>query len=136
MSNEKEPVDARIPRRRFVGGMATGLIAASAAPVFAQQGGLSSQQTPSQSVKQNPVTQYQKPPFPQQQQEPSGPVWTPLQVSGGQPPSALEKFGGDTPLKRPGQPAELAPIYVLLASQESSYATGQVYGDSGGKGNP
>jgi NAD(P)-dependent dehydrogenase (short-subunit alcohol dehydrogenase family) len=57
-------------------------------------------------------------------------------VTGGQPPSALEKFGGDTPLKRPGQPAELAPVYVLLASQESSYATGQVYGESGGKGNP
>jgi NAD(P)-dependent dehydrogenase (short-subunit alcohol dehydrogenase family) len=65
-----------------------------------------------------------------------GPIWTPLQVSGGQPPSALDKFGGDTPLKRPGQPAELAPVYVVLASQESSYATGQVYGESGGRGNP
>ena len=65
-----------------------------------------------------------------------GPIWTPLQVTGGQPPSALETFGAQTPLKRPGQPAELAPTYVILASQESSYATGQVYGDSGGSGNP
>ena len=65
-----------------------------------------------------------------------GPVWTPLQVSGGQPPSALEEFGGQTPLERPAQPAELASVYVLLASPESSYATGQVYGVSGGSGNP
>ncbi|MBN4000398.1 SDR family oxidoreductase [Nostoc sp. LPT] len=65
-----------------------------------------------------------------------GPYWTPLQVSGGQPQSKVEKFGGDSPMGRPGQPAELAPIYVLLASQESSYATGQVYGAAGGSGNP
>lgn len=65
-----------------------------------------------------------------------GPYWTPLQVSGGQPQSAIEKFGSDTPTGRPGQPAEIAPIYVLLASQESSYATGQVYGAAGGSGNP
>ena len=65
-----------------------------------------------------------------------GPFWTPLQVSGGQPQSALETFGGDTPMGRPGQPAELAPIYVLLASQESSYTTGQVYGATGGSGAP
>ncbi|MBE9011403.1 SDR family oxidoreductase [Pseudanabaenaceae cyanobacterium LEGE 13415] len=65
-----------------------------------------------------------------------GPYWTALQVSGGQPQDKIEKFGSETPLKRPGQPAELAPIYVLLASQESSYATGQVYGAAGGSGNP
>jgi NAD(P)-dependent dehydrogenase (short-subunit alcohol dehydrogenase family) len=65
-----------------------------------------------------------------------GPIWTPLQVTGGQPTSALETFGAQTPMQRPGQPAELAPTYVILASQESSYATGQVYGDSGGSGNP
>ncbi|HEY8036664.1 MAG TPA: SDR family oxidoreductase [Methylobacter sp.] len=65
-----------------------------------------------------------------------GPVWTPLQVTGGQPPSALEKFGAYTPMGRPGQPAELAAVYVTLASQESSYASGQVYGVSGGSGNP
>ena len=65
-----------------------------------------------------------------------GPFWTPLQVSGGQPASALLSFGADTPLGRPGQPAELGPVYVFLASQESSYATGQVYGASGGAGNP
>ncbi|MBN3959483.1 MAG: SDR family oxidoreductase [Nostoc sp. NMS8] len=65
-----------------------------------------------------------------------GPYWTPLQVSGGQPQSTIVKFGSDSPMGRPGQPAELAPTYVLLASQESSYATGQVYGASGGSGNP
>lgn len=61
-----------------------------------------------------------------------GPIWTPLQASGGQPPEKLPKFGAETPMKRPGQPVELAPIYVLLASQESSYVTGEVYGVTGG----
>ena len=65
-----------------------------------------------------------------------GPFWTPLQVTGGQPPEKLPKFGADTPLKRPGQPAELAAVYVLLASNESTYATGQVYGAVGGNGGP
>ena len=65
-----------------------------------------------------------------------GPFWTPLQVTGGQPPEALAKFGADTPMKRPGQPAELAGVYVLLASDEASYSTGQVFGASGGKGVP
>jgi len=65
-----------------------------------------------------------------------GPVWTPLQISGGQPESALLTFGANTPLARPAQPAELAAAYVVLASHESSYATGQVYGASGGNGNP
>ena len=65
-----------------------------------------------------------------------GPFWTPLQPTGGQPPDQIPNFGGDTPLGRPGQPAELAAVYVLLASQESSYATGQVYGASGGRGEP
>jgi NAD(P)-dependent dehydrogenase (short-subunit alcohol dehydrogenase family) len=64
-----------------------------------------------------------------------GPVWTPLQVSGGQIQDKLVEFGGDTPMGRPGQPAELAGIYVLLASAESSFSTGQVYGASGGHGN-
>jgi NAD(P)-dependent dehydrogenase (short-subunit alcohol dehydrogenase family) len=65
-----------------------------------------------------------------------GPFWTPLQVTGGQPPDKLPEFGADTPLKRPGQPAELAAVYVLLASNESSYATGQVYAAVGGAGGP
>ncbi len=65
-----------------------------------------------------------------------GPYWTPLQVSGGQPQDMIVNFGSETPIGRPGQPAEIAPIYVLLASQESSYATGQVYGAAGGSGNP
>jgi NAD(P)-dependent dehydrogenase (short-subunit alcohol dehydrogenase family) len=65
-----------------------------------------------------------------------GPFWTPLQVTGGQPLKKLPTFGQDTPLGRPGQPAELAAIYVLLASPEASYATGQVYGAVGGRGGP
>lgn len=60
-----------------------------------------------------------------------GPIWTPLQVSGGQPPEALDTFGADTPMKRPGQPVELAPTYVVLAADESSYTTGQIYGVAG-----
>lgn len=65
-----------------------------------------------------------------------GPFWTPLQVTGGQSPEALPTFGGDTPLGRPGQPAELGPIYVGLAAAEASYLTGQIFGASGGSGNP
>ncbi|QNB17574.1 SDR family oxidoreductase [Paraburkholderia tropica] len=61
-----------------------------------------------------------------------GPVWTPLQPSGGQPQEKVEQFGAETPMKRPGQPAELAPVYVLLASQESSFVTGEIYGVTGG----
>lgn len=63
-----------------------------------------------------------------------GPFWTPLQPSGGQFPDAVPEFGANTPIGRPGQPVELAPIYVLLASEEASYATGQVYGADGGRG--
>ena len=65
-----------------------------------------------------------------------GPIWTPLQVSGGATQEKLKKFGGVTPMGRPGQPAELAGIYVLLASDSGSYATGQIYGSSGGAGIP
>jgi NAD(P)-dependent dehydrogenase (short-subunit alcohol dehydrogenase family) len=65
-----------------------------------------------------------------------GPIWTPLQVSGGATQEKLVKFGADTPMGRPGQPAELASIYVQLAANEGSYSTGQVYGASGGKGQP
>ncbi|WP_260599622.1 SDR family oxidoreductase [Sphingomonas endolithica] len=65
-----------------------------------------------------------------------GPIWTPLQVSGGATMEKLAQFGGDTPLMRPGQPAELAGIYVLLAEESGSYATGQVYGAMGGNGQP
>ena len=65
-----------------------------------------------------------------------GPIWTPLQVSGGATQEKLKNFGGDTPMKRPGQPAELASIYVQLAASDASYATGQIYGSAGGKGMP
>ena len=63
-----------------------------------------------------------------------GPFWTPLQPSGGQTQDMIQKFGSESPYGRPGQPAEIAPIYVLLASQESSYVTGEVYGVTGGAG--
>lgn len=65
-----------------------------------------------------------------------GPVWTPLQVSGGASQEKLKQFGGQTPLGRPGQPAELASIYVQLAASDASFATGQVYGSAGGSGQP
>jgi NAD(P)-dependent dehydrogenase (short-subunit alcohol dehydrogenase family) len=65
-----------------------------------------------------------------------GPVWTPLQVTGGQPVHDLPEFGKHTPLGRPGQPAELAGIYVLLASNEATFSTGQVFGAVGGRGGP
>ena len=61
-----------------------------------------------------------------------GPFWTPLQPSGGQPQDKIEEFGSTTLLKRPGQPVELAPVYVLLASAEGSYITGETYGATGG----
>jgi NAD(P)-dependent dehydrogenase (short-subunit alcohol dehydrogenase family) len=65
-----------------------------------------------------------------------GPIWTPLQVSGGASQDKLEKFGGMTPLGRPGQPVELCGIYVQLAAEDASFATGQVYGSAGGAGQP
>lgn len=65
-----------------------------------------------------------------------GPIWTPLQVSGGATMEKLKQFGGQTPMGRPGQPVELASIYVQLAANDASYATGQIYGASGGSGNP
>jgi NAD(P)-dependent dehydrogenase (short-subunit alcohol dehydrogenase family) len=65
-----------------------------------------------------------------------GPVWTPLQVSAGQPPEKLPDFGSQTPLGRPGQPAELAPAYVFLASAESSYVVGETLSVTGGMPTP
>lgn len=61
-----------------------------------------------------------------------GPIWTPLQPSHGQPPEKLQQFGENTPLGRAGQPVEVAPSYVFLASQESSYITAEVIGVTGG----
>lgn len=65
-----------------------------------------------------------------------GPIWTPLQVAGGQLPGQMGEFGQETPLGRAGQPAELAPLYVMLASDEASFSTGTVVGAHGGKGSP
>jgi|SRR4051794_29969859 len=65
-----------------------------------------------------------------------GPIWTPLLVSGGMPPERIPQLGADTPLGRAGQPAELASIYVQLAADDATYATGQIYGASGGMGQP
>ena len=62
-----------------------------------------------------------------------GPIWTPLQLDQGQPDGAIPEFGQDSPLGRAGQPVELAPVYVLLASNEASYITGQIYGITGGQ---
>lgn len=61
-----------------------------------------------------------------------GPIWTPLQVSGGATMEKLKNFGSQTSFGRPGQPAELASIYVQLAANDGSFANGQVYGSSGG----
>ncbi|MDD0995044.1 General stress protein 39 [compost metagenome] len=61
-----------------------------------------------------------------------GPIWTPLIVST-MPEATVQNFGANTPLGRPGQPVEVAPIYVLLASDEGSYITGQRFGVTGGK---
>jgi NAD(P)-dependent dehydrogenase (short-subunit alcohol dehydrogenase family) len=63
-----------------------------------------------------------------------GPFWTVLQPSGGQPDNKVREFGKDSDFGRPGQPVEIAPIYVLLASQEASFINGEVYGVTGGKG--
>lgn len=65
-----------------------------------------------------------------------GPIWTPLQVAGGQLPGDMAKFGQNTPLGRAGQPAELAAMYVMLASDEASFSTGTSVGAHGGKGSP
>lgn len=65
-----------------------------------------------------------------------GPVWTPLQVAGGQPTDKLAHFGENTPLGRPGQPVEMAPAYVFLASQESSYISGETLNANGGTPTP
>ncbi|WP_449545143.1 SDR family oxidoreductase [Lelliottia amnigena] len=62
-----------------------------------------------------------------------GPIWTALQISGGQPQEKIPQFGQQTPMKRAGQPAELAAVYVYLASQESSYVTAEVHGVCGGE---
>lgn len=65
-----------------------------------------------------------------------GPVWTPLQISGGASEEKYQHFGSDTVFGRPGQPVELAGIYVQLASNDGSFATGNIYGSGGGKGQP
>jgi hypothetical protein len=61
-----------------------------------------------------------------------GPIWTPL-IPSTMPPEHVEKFGSDTPLGRPGQPAELAPVYVLLASDDGSYVSGARVAVTGGR---
>jgi NAD(P)-dependent dehydrogenase (short-subunit alcohol dehydrogenase family) len=65
-----------------------------------------------------------------------GPIWTPLQVSGGASQEKLQQFGSKTPMGRPGQPVELASIYVQLASNQASYSIGQTYGATGGNPAP
>jgi NAD(P)-dependent dehydrogenase (short-subunit alcohol dehydrogenase family) len=65
-----------------------------------------------------------------------GPVWTPLQISGGAFEEKYRQFGGSTVYGRPGQPAELASLYVDLASEDASFTTGSIHGSSGGQGQP
>jgi NAD(P)-dependent dehydrogenase (short-subunit alcohol dehydrogenase family) len=61
-----------------------------------------------------------------------GPIWTPLNPRGGQPPEEMKEFGKDTPMGRPGQPNEVAPSFLFLACEDSSYMTGQVLHPNGG----
>lgn len=61
-----------------------------------------------------------------------GPIWTPL-IPSTMPPEQVKEFGKSTPMKRPGQPCELAPAYVFLASDEASYISGEILGVTGGK---
>ncbi len=61
-----------------------------------------------------------------------GPIWTPLNPSGGQPPEKIPEFGKSTPMKRPGQPNEVAPCFLFLACDDASYMTGQVLHPDGG----
>jgi len=65
-----------------------------------------------------------------------GPIWTPLQISGGAAEEKYENFGSKTVFGRPGQPVELASIYVQLAAADASFATGNIYGAAGGQGQP
>ncbi len=65
-----------------------------------------------------------------------GPIYTPLQISGGATEEKWRNFGKDYPLGRAGQPAELASIYVQLAAGDATYTTGNIYGAGGGKGQP
>jgi NAD(P)-dependent dehydrogenase (short-subunit alcohol dehydrogenase family) len=65
-----------------------------------------------------------------------GPIWTPLQISGGATVEKYQHFGHATSLGRPGQPVELASIYVQLAASDASFTTGSVYGAAGGTGQP
>jgi NAD(P)-dependent dehydrogenase (short-subunit alcohol dehydrogenase family) len=65
-----------------------------------------------------------------------GPFWTALQVTGGQTTENVQNFGQQVPMGRPGQPAEIAHVYVDLASSQASYVTGQIYGAMGGTGQP
>ena len=62
-----------------------------------------------------------------------GPIWTPLNPYGGQPPEKIPEFGEDTPIGRPGQPNEVAPSFLFLACEDASYMTGQVLHPNGGE---
>ena len=61
-----------------------------------------------------------------------GPIWTPLNPFGGQPADKIPEFGKSTPMKRPGQPNEVAPSFLFLACEDASYMTGQVLHPDGG----
>ena len=62
-----------------------------------------------------------------------GPIWTPLNPYGGQPPEKIPDFGKSTPIGRPGQPNEVAPSFLFLACEDASYMSGQVLHPNGGE---
>ena len=65
-----------------------------------------------------------------------GPFWTPLQISGGATPEKVQSFGETAPMGRPGQPAEIAGLYVAAADPALSFSTAQIFGATGGNGQP
>src|SRR5699024_3554710 len=92
-------------------------------------------QSPSDHFRNGPAQQLPPPGIRVNAAAP-GPIWTPLQVSDGQPKGALPEFGKSTPLGRAGQPTELAPAYVFLTSTESSYVIGETLNVNGGTPTP
>jgi Enoyl-(Acyl carrier protein) reductase len=82
------------------------------------------------------TSNYPKPPFPAQKQPSNAvapdPIWTPL-IPSPMPDNAVKNFGKQVPMKRPGQPAELATAYVMLADRLSSYTSGTTIAETGGK---
>jgi NAD(P)-dependent dehydrogenase (short-subunit alcohol dehydrogenase family) len=153
------PTQTDMHRRHFVGAMGAGIVAALGAPAVAQEQSAASTAAERSTALKNPASAYPRPHL-----QPGAAIINATSVTACDPPPNLLDYAAtkaaimnftkslakqlasrgirvnavapDTPMGRPGQPAELAPIYVLLASGEASYATGQVYGAVGGRGGP